>query len=147
MSIVKIILNLWILGTSFALAEVGAPNQAPNPPPPNILNPNSIQIFDKDFFAPKKEEVSAPKPGERARAEESEYPIDRRRESLSKCGPLKEKDGEAYRKCYQEDVNKYRQGLKDSMEAVERRQNEPLRNTNPLLEEQQRGMQSEDFGD
>lgn len=130
----------------------GTPAGSPTPngsgsPAQNLLNPNAIKTLDADFFDEKKKEKSATTNASgRYYGEEPDYTSDKREEWLKECARFKEKDGEAYRKCYQEKKANFKRGLRDSSDAIERRQNEPLRNTNPLLEDQRNSLPS-GFGD
>lgn len=142
-------MHLVFLGAvlSVLLFAETAPNNNPGAatgmtsPDPSKLNPSAVQIFDKGFFDEKKEAKPAVNSNGRALAEEPDYTSDKREEWLKKCAPLKEKDGVAYRKCYQDEKAQFQGGLKKNREMVEQRQNEPLRNTNPLLEEQRKSLQ------
>lgn len=139
---------LILVGASFAYGDTATPPQTPQAPPsgmtspgPSKLNPNVIQTMDGNFFDAKKEEKPAVNANGRHVGDEPDYTSDQREKWLKICAKYKEKDGEAYRKCYQEEKEKFQKGLKEAADLVERRLNEPLRNTNPLMEDQRKNMQ------
>ncbi|MBM4304027.1 MAG: hypothetical protein FJ112_06835 [Deltaproteobacteria bacterium] len=121
-----------------------APNQGFN-----RLNPNTIQVFDNDFFKPTPQgpqETASPKG--RAFADDPQYNTDNRQKALEKCEPLKNQNYAKYQECYQKDLANVKKGIQESYDEVERKQSMPLRNTpNSLIEEQTRnpsGMDRED---
>lgn len=65
---------------------------------------------------------------ERGMGAEPDYNSAQRAEWLSKCEAFRGVDSKAFRDCYNEEKKKTQDALKNSREAVERRQNTPLRN-------------------
>lgn len=127
--------GLFFFLTAMASAETQAPGAVPVVPtaPAKPGFSNSMEVLSKDFFEKKADE--GPKSG-RSDAGEPDYNTADREKWLKACEKLKNKDLEAYRKCFQDEKAKSKEALRQSFEEVERRQALPLRNTNPLLEEQ-----------
>ncbi len=133
-----------------AVPVVPAPG-APNTPNQgfNRLNPNTIQIFDGDFFKPTPQgpkEVNSPKG--RAYAEDPQYNTENRQRALDKCEPLRNQNYKKYQECYQKDLANVKKGIQEGYDEVEKKQSIPLRNApNSLIEEQMRnpsGIERED---
>ena len=135
-------------------ASPAVPVAPPNPQSSNNsgfnrLNPNSIQVFDGDFFKPTPQpsnEASSPKG--RAFADEPQYNTENRQKALEKCDYLKNQDYAKYQQCYQKDLANVKKGIQEGYDEVEKKQSMPLRNApNSLVEEQMRnpsGFDKED---
>lgn len=146
---VYFVLLAFFLSGGLLYAESGG-NVSGNPVPSGAtlkpVNPNTVQTLDGNFFDAKgvgKE--SSANSGARYYGEEPNYNTEQRDAWLAKCAQFKGKDQEAYRKCYEEEKRKSLAGLRENQDAIEKRQMEPLRNVNPLLEDQIRNsVQTDD---
>ena len=104
----------------------------------------STEVLKKDFFDSKPE--GKPKPADsRYSAGDADYNSEQREQWLKTCDKYKNKDLETYRKCFQDEKSKSKEALKQSFDSVEQKQSLPLRNVNPLLDEQrnQNGQDNE----
>jgi hypothetical protein len=121
-----------------------APNQGFN-----RLNPNTIQVFDNDFFKPTPQGIQETSSSRgRAFAEEPQYNTENRQRALEKCESLKNQNYAKYQECYQKDLANVKKGIQEGYDEVEKKQSMPLRNApNSLIEEQTRnpsGIDRED---
>ena len=104
----------------------------------NRLNPNTIQVFDNDFFKDKPaepEKTATPKG--RAYANEPDYNTENRQKALDKCESLRNQNFAKYQDCYKKDMANTKKGIQENYDEVEKKQSIPLRNgPNSLVEEQ-----------
>lgn len=122
------------------VCDLFAETQAPEPAKPAV---NSMEVLKKDFFDGKP--IAPPKPGDsRYSAGDPDYNTDQREQWLKACEKYRNKDLETYRKCFQDEKSKSKEALRQSFEAVEQKQLLPLRNTNPLLDEQRNNIQDDE---
>lgn len=146
-----VILVMCLSGLSQAESGGTVPGAAPAVPvsPPanaaansgfNRLNPNTIQVFDNDFFKPTPQgtqESSSPRG--RAYAEDPKYNTENRQRALDKCEYLRNQNYTEYQKCYQKDLANVKKGIQEGYDEVEKKQSMPLKNSaNPLIDEQTR---------
>lgn len=113
------------------------PNITVNVQPSPAPNQNrGQQILSDSVFSDVGKEASGPATSkspysgtERGMGAEPDYNTAQRAEWLAKCDQFKNVDAKAFRDCFNEEKRKNSESLRNSREAVERRQNAPLRNT------------------
>lgn len=138
---------LGLLSVITARAEL--PPQAPPPaaaPAQQAPAPanRGIQIFDDRVF---KLSVDEEKPKtrksasgtERTIAEEPDYNTEQRDQWIQTCSPMGKKSQRAYKECYEGEKRKSRESGKRRINEIERRQEQPLRNTDPIVDEPKGG--------
>ena len=133
-----------LLTSPLAFAEEGAAPGAPNitvnvqqPAPPPAPNPTGrAQILNDSFF----NEVGKPQAGPqnsksaysgtvRSMAGETDSYSGQRDLWLAACVQFRGKDSKAYRECFEAEKAKTAEALRLTREGVERRQSQPLRNS------------------